>query len=82
MESPFMHRIERVRLQMIETARIRGLDDRETIRLSRQLDRLMNVYGNLREGRRPVLIRCRRQASYQPIARVSPDCTSKSEKNM
>ncbi|SIT68440.1 Spo0E like sporulation regulatory protein [Edaphobacillus lindanitolerans] len=67
MEFSLLQQIEQVRIRMIENARIRGLDDGETIRLSTRLDRLMNLYDGLKNGRRPVLRRRR-----QPVHSQNP----------
>jgi len=52
MEKMLLHQIERLREQMFQFASVYGFTDRETVKVSQQLDRLLNIYSSQKDVQR------------------------------
>lgn len=52
MEKLILHKIERLRQQMFQSASVYGFTDRETVKVSQQLDRLLNIYSSQKDVQR------------------------------
>jgi len=53
MDKGLLHQIEQLREKMFQSASDHGFTDRETVKVSQQLDRLLNIYSERKDMRRP-----------------------------